>query len=325
VTRVLAVIFFLLFSPGTQGWAEPAADPAWEKVSAPGITVLYRSGFQALAEQILEKADRFLVESSSFLGLETATGYTIVVAGSREEFSDLQPAGGAAPEWAGALTYPSSGTVLIMSPGAMKTRETLYWSILRHEMVHLVLGNAQSKAGTRFPVWFEEGIATYMSGEMNLGRILHLGWAQVTGTAPAFPDLEGGFPEESGLAEAAYARSFLFIRYLTRRFGDTAVAKLVQASLASGSLERGSMAAFGTPLSEILEGFSQYARVKATWIPVIASSASIWGGITLLFLLTWYRKRVVGLQTLQKWEQEEEIEREEIKPGKKDEDPRTLH
>ncbi len=325
MTRILAVIVFLLLSPQSLGWAQPAADPEWEKVSAPGITVLYRENFQDLAGQILEKADQFLAESSSFLGLEPSAGYTIVVAGSREEFADLQPFNSPAPEWAGALTYHSSGTVLIMSPGAMKTRKPLYWSILRHEMVHLVLGNAQSGAGTRFPVWFEEGIATYMSGEMNLGRLLKLGWAQVTGTAPTFKELERSFPEKSGPAEAAYARSFLFIRYLTRRFGDAAVARLVHASLASGSLEKGSMTAFGIPLPEILKGFSQYARVKATWIPVMASSASIWGGITLLFLVIWYRKRVLGLQTLQQWEKEEEMEWEERKGKAKDEDLRTLH
>lgn len=325
MTRVLAVVIFLLVSFGGQGWAGPITGPEWEQVSSSGITVVFRQDFQPLAEQILGKAVQFLDESSSFLGLEAATGYSIIVAGSREEFAALQPPRGMAPEWAGALTYPDIGTVLIMSQGAMRTRETVYWSILRHEMVHLVLGEAQSRSGTRFPTWFEEGVATYMSGEMNLARLLHLGWAQVTGTAPSFTDLERNFPGKPGLAEAAYARSFLFIRYLTRRFGDGAVARLIQASTASGDLEKGAKVAFGVSLAHILEGFNQYARVKATWIPVIASSASIWGGITLLFLLTWYRKRVLGLRTLDQWEREEEMEDYETASEKRDEDLHTLH
>lgn len=326
--RVLAPIFFLLLSSASQDRFNPVTGPEWKQVSVPGITVYYRQNFDRLAGEILGKADRFLEESSTFLGLGAAGegDYSIIVAGSREEFAALQMPRGPAPEWAGALTYPSSGTVLILSPGAMKAGDSTYWSILRHEMVHLVLGGAQSDAGMRFPLWFEEGVATFMSGEMNLSRLLRLGWAQLTGRVPDFEDLETRFPAQSGLAEAAYARSFLFIRYLTRRFGEGAVADLIQASLASGSLEKGARKAFGVSLPGILEGFGQYARVKATWVPVLASSATIWGLITLLFLLTWYRKRVLGLRTLSRWELEEEMERQESALKKKDEDVGpTLH
>ena len=45
----------------------------------------------------------------------------------------------------------------------------------------------------------------------------------------------------------------------------------------------------------------------------------------ILFLVTWYRKRVLGLQTLQQWVLEEEMEREKSKPEAKNEDLRTLH
>jgi len=328
VIRALAPIFFLLLSSASQDRLNPVTGPDWRQVSIPGITVYFRQNFDRLAGEILGKADRFLEESSTFLGLGTAGegDYSIIVAGSKEEFVALQMPRGPAPEWAGALTYPSSGTVLILSPGAMKAGDATYWSILRHEMVHLVLGGAQSDAGMRFPIWFEEGVATFMSGEMNLSRLLRLGWAQVTGNAPDFEDLEIRFPARSGPAEAAYARSFLFIRYLTRRFGEGAVADLIQASLVSGSLEEGAKKAFGVSLPAILEGFGQYARVKATWIPVLASSATIWGLITLLFLLTWYRKRVLGLRTLGRWELEEEMERQESALEKENEDVGpTLH
>jgi hypothetical protein len=67
--------------------------------------------------------------------------------------------------------------------------------------------------------------------------------------------------------------------------------------------------AFDMSLAELLEGFDQYARVKATWIPIITSSATIWGVITLLLFVTWFRKKVQGMRTLLQWEREEEEER----------------
>jgi len=319
----LSLAFFLLVLFAYPVQADLPESDGWKVVSTPQITVRCRSGSGPLASRILEKADAFLNESSAFLGLRAERSYTIIVAGSKEEFVDLQPTSEAAPEWAGALTYPSLGLVLIMSPGSMKTSGSGYWSILRHEMVHLLMSDAELKAGTRLPRWFQEGVATYISGEMNLSRLLHLGWAQLTGSAPTFKDLENDYPRGAALAEAAYARSFLFIRYLTRRFGEGAVAQLVEASLANGGLEEGTRIVFGMPLANILEGFDQYARVKATWIPVIASSASIWGMITLLFLLTWYRKRVLGLRTLERWvlEENEMEERRE----KDDGNSQTIH
>ena len=317
-----SLVFFLLTLSVHPASAGLPANDGWEAVSTRQVTVRYRSGSGPLAAQVLEQAEFFLKETSVFLGLQPEKSYTIVIAGSREEFEDLQPGRAPAPEWAGALTYHSLGLVLILSPGSLQTGGPRYWSLLRHEMVHLLIGDAELKAGTRLPRWFQEGVATYISGEMNLSRLLHLGWAQVTGSAPAFEELERNFPKGAGLAEAAYARSFLFIRYLTRRFGDGAVAQLVEASLAHGGMEEGARIVFGMPLADILKGFDQYARVKATWIPFIASSASVWGMITLLFLLTWYRKRVLGLRTLEKWNlEEEEMEEKTRQHDKK----HTLH
>jgi len=173
----------------------------------------------------------------------------------------------------------------------------------------LLLGDAETRYGTRLPRWFQEGIATYVSGEMNLSRLIQLGWAQATGAAPDFKELEFSFPSQPSRAGAAYARSYLFVQYLTRRFGPDAVARLVAGSLQKGGLNQGTAAAFDVSLADLLNGFDQYARVKATWIPVITSTATIWGVITLLLFVTWFRKKVQGMRTVMQWEREEEEER----------------
>jgi hypothetical protein len=209
----------------------------------------------------------------------------------------------------------------------METGGARYWSLLQHEMAHLLLGDAESRHGTRLPRWFQEGIATYVSGEMSLSRLIQLGWAQATGTAPDFRELEYTFPSQPSRAEAAYARSYLFIRYLSHRFGEDAVARVVSQSLKRGGISSGVAAAFDVSLAELLEGFDQYARVKATWIPVITSTATLWGVITLLFLITWFRKKVQGMRTMMRWDIEEEEERlaAALQDEKFHEKKRTLH
>jgi hypothetical protein len=292
--------------------ALPSASPGlhqvpegWGTLEETPITIRYPEGLESTAAQILDKAGGFLEGSGLVLGLEFSGQYSIVLADSEEQFVKLQPGRIPAPEWAGALTYPALGTVLLKTPGVMKVSGSPYWSLLQHEMVHLVLGEAELARGVNFPRWFSEGLATYISGEMHLSRLLSLGWAQATGRAPALAELEMNFPADPARAEAAYARSYLFIKYISRRFGDDAVAKLVASSLRTGTIERGVMDAFDVPFSEVLDGFSQYSRIKATWIPAITSTASLWMMITILFLVAYMRKKVLGYRQLARWEEEE--------------------
>jgi hypothetical protein len=304
-----------------------AGDSGWRSVSDSRLTVHFRGPSDLLANQVLERAGTFLLDTSQFLGLPWLNQYSIVIAGSKDEFVQLQPTTNPAPEWAGALTYPGLGMVLIMTPGAMETGGIRYWSLLQHEMAHLLLGDAEARHGTRLPRWFQEGIATYVSGEMSLSRLIMLGWAQATGATPDFRELEYTFPSQSSSAGAAYARSYLFIRYLSQRFGEGAVARLVAKSLEMGGINQGVAAAFDVSLAELLAGFDQYARVKATWIPVITSTATIWGLITLLFIITWTRKKVQGMRTMMQWEREEEEERlaASLQEKRSHEEKPTLH
>lgn len=305
----LVIVLCVLFLCRDAGFALDL-ELDWNTISDGGVTVRYRGASDLLAGQVLDKATGFLDESAIFFGVETRGPYDIVIADSREQFVELQPTSRPAPEWAGALTYPGLGLVLIMTPGAMEISNltgggTRYWSLLRHEMAHLVLGEAESIHHTRLPRWFQEGLATYVAGEMTMPRLFHLGWAQVTGRAPAFEELEFRFPEQPALAEAAYARSYLFIRYLTREFGDDSISRLLASSFELGGIRAGTRQTFGLSLAQILQEFDRYAKFRATWLPAISSTASVWGFITILFLFTTYRKKVAAARKLKQWDEEE--------------------
>ncbi len=288
--------------------SQTIGEEKWEVVADPPIEVRYQGKGAALAEDVLERAKTSLDEVSNLLGLSQGGPYVIMMASSKEEFQDLQPVSSMAPEWAGALTYPRYGVVLLMTPGAINTSGRQYWSLLQHEMVHLVIGEAETKQGVRFPRWLSEGIATYISGEMGLSRLLHLSWAQVTRRALPLDALTVNFPDDPAMAEAAYAQSFLFIQYLMKKFGQDAVAELVTALLEEGSLARAVNRAFDISLGELFDGFNQYARVKATWIPAITSTAAVWSVITMLFLYTYIGRRIRDYRTLRRWDEEELME-----------------
>ena len=299
---VLAVC--LVSFPGS-AVCKTVGEEEWKVITDHPLEVRYQGKEAALAEDVLERARTFLDEVSNLLGLGQEGPYIIILASSKKEFLELQPASSTAPEWAGALTYPRYGVVLLMTPGAMKSSGRQYWSLLQHEMVHLVIGEAETKQGVRFPRWLSEGIATYISGEMDLSRLLHLSWAQVTGRTMSLNALTVSFPEDPAMAEVAYAQSFLFVQYLRRKFGADAVADLVTALLKEGDLARAVNRSFDISLGNLLDGFYQYTRVKATWVPAITSTAAVWGVITMLFLYTYFGRRLRNYRTLKRWDEEE--------------------
>lgn len=321
-TAAVLVVCALL----TAWYPELARGADWQILREPPLTIRYHEEAKGLALQIRERASAFLHDISEVLQLPANGPYVIVVAKSREEFISLQPTSTPGPEWAGALTYPELGVVLLMTPGALGESGRGYWSLLHHEMVHLIMGEAEHRLGGKVPRWLSEGVATYISGEMGLVRLMHLSWARLTGRVVPFGDLTVRFPKDQSLAEAAYAQSYLFVQYVMRRFGSNGVGKLVAAVIAAPDMETAVVSAFGISLDELMSGFQDYVKVKATWIPVITSSATLWGVITLLFLLTYTRRKILDMRRLREWDEEEELDsRDDLEGDGTSEKGPTVH
>lgn len=321
---VLATVFLLI---GAVAPATTLHDDTWKTLSDPPVEVKYRGRSTKLAEDVLMKASQFLEEVSGLLGLPAGGPYSIFIAGSKEEFVSLQPAASSVPEWAGALTYPRYGVVILMTPGVLGESGRQYWALLEHEIVHLVMGEAENRRDTRFPRWFSEGISTFISGEMGLPRLLRLSWAEVTRSTIPFEAISVRFPKDPSRAEVAYAESYLFVQYLMRRYGNDAVARLVASFLANGSMDLAVNSAYNISMAELLNGFRQYARVKAMWVPVITSTASVWALITLLFLYTYVGRRVRNYRILRRWDDEENSgDQTGFSEGEdRDEEPPLIH
>ena len=328
VVAAPVLLLALLLAGAYPGRSEHRTTDGWLSLTRDPIEVRYREPNDRLAQDVMNKGHDFLADVAGFLQLPPGGPYTIILAQSKEEFIELQPTRSPAPEWAGALTYPHFGVVLLMTPGALRSSGTEYWALLQHEMVHLVMGEAEAKHMIRIPRWLSEGVATHISGEMNLSRLLHLSWAQVTGRTIPFERIAEDFPDDPSMAETAYAQSYLFVKYMMRRFGDDAVARLVSSLREEGELARAVNAEFEVSLAELLDGFDQYARVKATWIPVITSTATVWGVITLLFLYSVAGRRFRDRNTLRRWQEEEDLAEGSL-PGDEQADdeerPPTLH
>jgi hypothetical protein len=299
----------LLLSLALSPLPAAGASAEWATLAQPPLEVRFHPGNEGFAREAMSRAQALMADISARLGLAARGPYVVWVVRDRDELAALMPRGEAPPSWAAALAFPREGEVFLLTPLALKSEGVDYWQVLHHEMTHLVMGEAAAARETQFPRWLDEGVATWMAGEMSLPRLLHLTWAQITGSDIPFDRLTDGFPAESGRAEVAYAQSFLMVQYLTKRFGPGAVSRLVGEFLRERDLGQAVQRAFGSSWEEIGADYRDYSRMKATWIPVATSTGMVWGATALLFLFTYGRKRARARTVRERWAQEEAEER----------------
>ena len=131
----------------------------------------------------------------------------------------VAPEGRGAPPWAIGVAYPDLGVISVATRrGGQLVDPT---STLRHELAHIALGAA---LGDRAPHWLHEGFAYQHSAEWSWDRTETLaGMAWFGGIVP-LDELDASFPAEESPANRAYAESYDFVGYLSRRgrWEDTA-------------------------------------------------------------------------------------------------------
>ncbi len=143
-------------------------------------------------------------------------------------FSDLRDAiAVGAQEWTGGQAFTDQGVVVI---GVSPSDLTYGLAATPHELTHLVIHQATDNPYGDIPRWLDEGLAVYMSGELDAG------WrgyrAQVADSAKSdrlmtLQTLSSSFPADSELAGQAYAQSGAVVEFVIQNYGEDAMAELL--------------------------------------------------------------------------------------------------
>src|SRR6185295_14591095 len=111
--------------------------------------------------------------------------------------------------------YPKLRLVLISMMAPRGGDATDLDEVFRHELAHVALEDAVQ--GKHVPVWFNEGLAISLSGELAMARTKTLWSATLSGTLIPLADLDRSFPHENFEVSIAYAESADFMRFLSRK------------------------------------------------------------------------------------------------------------
>lgn len=155
------------------------------------------AGLSAAVKEMLDDAYR---EIGSALGHYPDRPVTVVLY-TEEDFHDVTGTG----QWAGGAF---DGKIRLPVRGAEDSTEALRRTVY-HEYSHALVRSITD----RCPLWLEEGLAEYLSGDTHAGEQGRM----------ALSGLEDSFPSSPEAARAAYASSYRAVSRLADRYGLYAV------------------------------------------------------------------------------------------------------
>ncbi|MFN0250500.1 MAG: hypothetical protein ACKV2T_26705 [Kofleriaceae bacterium] len=254
--------------------------------------------------------------SADLIDLPVPTRIEVRLVRDASDLASIAPAGRGAPPWAIGVAYLDLGVISVAMRRGAHLVDTE--STLKHELAHIALGVA---LGKRAPHWLHEGFAYQHAGEWSWDRMETLaGMAWFGGIVP-LDELDRTFPAEELPAHRAYAQSYDFVGYLSRRgrYDDKAddgdrwpFRRFLTIVGQTGDLDAAAKTAFGRPMRELFEEWRSDLTNRYMLAPIGLLGLAIWILCALLLVIGFLRKRRNNRKRLLKWDEEEKREDEAI-------------
>jgi hypothetical protein len=246
-------------------------------VQVGSVTVVAEPRHRALAISLAEQADR-TVEWPG-LGREAPPPFTLVLAEDSSQMARVTR--GRAPAWGAGVAFPQA-RLIVLRADLPDLRQTL-----RHELAHLVL---RSNGRVRVPLWFDEGYASWATGELGAGEVLELNLAMATGKVPSLREIDRMLRSSARTADLAYALAAAAVGDIARRPEPGGLGRMV------GLLREGvtfdSALAASTGLSpDRFEEQWQRAMKRRYGLVAWTMAGGLWLILALGLSIIWYVRR----------------------------------
>ena len=281
------------------------------------IEVHYEPGLEDTARALAASAETTLARiSSDLVDLPVPQHIRVQVVRDASSLASVAPAGRGAPDWAIGVAYPDLGIISVALRRGSTVEDPA--STLRHELAHIALGSA---LGKRAPHWLHEGFAYQHSAEWSWDRTETLaGMAWFGGIIP-IDQLDYSFPAQESPAHRAYAESYDFVGYLSRRGrwedkdddGDRWPFRRFLTAVGQGTeIDAAARRAFGKPLEQLFDEWRDELTTRYMLAPIGLFGLAVWVLCALLLALAYWRRRRHNRRRLGEWERAERREDEEL-------------
>lgn len=299
-------------------WSAPAlARPELTFAARDGrVTVFAEPALHDTARELADRAESALARiAGDLMGLPVPDRIEVRLVRDAADLAAIAPAGRGAPPWAIGVAYPDLGVI------SVATRRGMRWSdpaaTLRHELAHIALGAA---LGPRAPRWLHEGFAYQHAGEWSWERTETLAGMAWFGSTIPLDQLDASFPEQELIAHRAYAESYDFVGFLSRRGrwedkeddGDRWPFRRFLAAIGNGAdPDVAARQAFGRPLRALFEEWRSDLDRRYMLVPIGLFGLALWILCALLLTIAYFRRRRQNRRRVAQWDLEDAARRAE--------------
>ncbi|MHC4861611.1 MAG: peptidase MA family metallohydrolase [Planctomycetota bacterium] len=210
--------------------------------------------------------------------VERGLGFTfdgvVIVRLARTE-SEFRRLAGERGDWVVAVARPSEGVLVVRLPAVGAARGTDVSSVLRHELVHLLLP-ARLDRRARLPLWFEEGLAQVIGGRVNRSDAAQVAVAEDLGALIPLEELERSFPVRGAVASLAYAQGESVVAFIVDAYGRAGLHRLLTAVRDTGSLDAALRRVHGFGVRDLERRWKEWlAEEEDPWWFVLLTGSTI--------------------------------------------------
>ena len=239
----------------------------WKILSTPRLDVYYYHGEDQLAEVLAAFAEEVCVEYEAYFRHKFEEKIPLILYASHHDFKQTNVIDMLISDYVGGFTESIRGRVAIPHTGSM----TQLRNVTRHELVHAFMNDKMTKVMTtkrRYnyagpPLWFSEGMAEYVAlRRPDTEARMFMRDLVVNDNLVELPDMwriHGSF--------LMYKEGESLVGYIANRFGDEAIAQLLDNWWMSDRFDRVLRATLGIDIETLNRDWKRW--LKRRWYPTV--------------------------------------------------------
>jgi len=262
--------------------------------------IIVYSNKPEFAKELSYKLSEDIFQFHKKIGKYPELTVTIYIAEDKKEFQSWTGKNTGIIEHSQAFYNGQTNAIYIRNLKEIRNLSKLH-KILLHEYIHSFV---------RFywkgvPLWFNEGMAVFFAGELNINRELNFAKDYILGNSRPLNQMKFHYPTSRIEWESFYAKSGLAMKYLYNHKRNEFY-KLWDFAVEHKSFESAFLLSFRYTTQDFSAFFEEYAHAHFRAEMLLASTSIFWGFLPIIFLLVVIIRRVRNRRILKKWEIEEE-------------------
>lgn len=253
-----------------------------------------------IISHVLWQFDQEIADFQKAIGSYLDSKITIRIAADKKEYQAWTKDTSSIIEFSLAFYDRQRESIQLRHPSEIRSL-TLLRKILLHEYIHHYV----DKFWKNPPLWFNEGMAVYFSGDMGFDRELSFARNYILGNSRPLHLMRYNYPRNQIEWESFYAKSALAVKYLYNEKREEFY-RLWDFAESEEDFYSAFQKAFYMSEYEFSAFFENFAKTRFRIEILLASTGIIWSLLPLLLIVGVIRKKIRNRRQRIEWSKEEE-------------------